>query len=179
MSKFTLHTPDSAPADSKERLQEAKESMGMIPNLYAVMAELPELLEGYQKLDELVRDSGFDNDELTVLWQTISTYNDCHYCKPAHAAIAQQMDVDDAISKAIREEKSLDDDKLEALRKFILEMLEQRGKPSDDSLAAFRDAGYENKHILAVVLGIAQKTMSNYTNHLAKTPVDDAFKKFE
>jgi len=29
-----------------------------------------------------------------------------------------------------------------------------------------------------VILGLSQKVMSNYTNHLAETPVDEAFKGF-
>jgi hypothetical protein len=32
--------------------------------------------------------------------------------------------------------------------------------------------------VLEVVLGYSQKIMSNYTNHLAQTPVDQVFEKF-
>ena len=35
------------------------------------------------------------------------------------------------------------------------------------------DAGFNREQILAVVLGIGLKTLSNYTNHLAATPLDD------
>ncbi|HBL88037.1 MAG TPA: carboxymuconolactone decarboxylase, partial [Alcanivorax sp.] len=34
------------------------------------------------------------------------------------------------------------------------------------------------RHVLDVILGLAQKVMSNYTNHLAETPVDKPFEKF-
>jgi hypothetical protein len=30
--------------------------------------------------------------------------------------------------------------------------------------------------VLDVILGMAQKTMSNYVNHVAQTPVDEVFK---
>ncbi len=35
------------------------------------------------------------------------------------------------------------------------------------------DAGYEPSQMLDVLVGIAQKTLSNYTHHLADTPVDE------
>jgi hypothetical protein len=42
----------------------------------------------------------------------------------------------------------------------------------------FLDAGYTQQQILEVILGLAHKVISNYTNHVAKTPVDAVFKKF-
>ena len=41
---FTLHTQESAPAASKELLDDSLKSWGMIPNLHAVMAESPSVL---------------------------------------------------------------------------------------------------------------------------------------
>lgn len=143
MAKFTLHSIDSAPEESTERLQGAKDEMGMIPNLYAVMAESPQLLEAYQTLDGLFRDSGFDRNELTVVWQTVSVFHSCHYCVPAHTAIAKNMGADDDITESIKADEALSDDKLEALRKFTKAMLEQRGDVDDDTVAAFLSAGYE------------------------------------
>jgi hypothetical protein len=34
------------------------------------------------------------------------------------------------------------------------------------------------RHLLEIVLGLSQKVISNYANHLADTPVDGAFEKF-
>ncbi|MDN7127935.1 carboxymuconolactone decarboxylase family protein [Pseudidiomarina terrestris] len=179
MAKFTLHSIDSAPEGSQERLKSAKEEMGMVPNLFAVMAESPELLEAYQTLDGLFQKSGFNKNEITTVWQTINVFHDCHYCIPAHTAIAKNMGADDEITKSIKAGDDLADDKLQALHQFTKAMLKQRGGVDDDTVSKFLEAGYEHRHVLAVVLGIAHKTMSNYTNHLAETPVDDPFKKFE
>jgi alkylhydroperoxidase family enzyme len=49
----------------------------------------------------------------------------------------------------------------------------------DSAVQAFLDAGFSKRQILEVVLGVSQKVMSNYTNHLANTPVDTAFAKFK
>ncbi|MGQ4277401.1 carboxymuconolactone decarboxylase family protein [Pseudidiomarina sp. E22-M8] len=178
MAKFTLHSIDSAPEASQKRLQGAKDEMGMVPNLFAVMAESPQLLEAYQTLDGLFKEAGFDKNELTVVWQTINVFHNCHYCVPVHTAIAKNMGADDGITESIKADEALSDEKLEALRKFTKTMVEQRGDVDGDAVSAFLSAGYEKRHVLAVVLGIAQKTMSNYTNHLAETPIDEPFKKF-
>lgn len=179
MQKFKLHTIESAPDGAKQRLQAAQDSMGMVPNLFAVMANAPQLLEAYQTLDSLFQEAGFDKNELTVVWQTINVYHDCHYCVPAHTAIAKQMGADDAITKNIKQDEALADDKLQALRVFTERMLDARGAVDQQAFKDFADAGYEPKHVLAVILGIAQKTMSNYTNHVAETPVDEAFQEFK
>ncbi|WP_417666025.1 carboxymuconolactone decarboxylase family protein [Pseudidiomarina sp.] len=178
MSKFTLHTIESAPEAAKDLLRNSEKSMGMIPNLHAVMATSPALLNAYQQLHERFTNSSFNAEEMTVVWQTINVFHDCHYCVPAHIAIAKSMGVDDDITASIKAGNELDDDKLEALRQFVLSMLKQRGNVADDVLESFYSAGFSQQHVLDVIVGIAQKTMSNYTNHIAHTPIDEPFKKF-
>lgn len=178
MTQFTLHDDASAPEASKPLLENSLKAFGMVPGLHAVMAESPELLEAYQRVHELFQNSSFDADELTVVWQTINVENACHYCVPAHTGIAKSMKVDDAIIDALRDETALPNARLEALRTFTLQLVRQRGELDDAELQAFLDAGFTQRNVLEVVLGYSQKIMSNYTNHLAKTPVDSAFEKF-
>jgi alkylhydroperoxidase family enzyme len=54
-------------------------------------------------------------------------------------------------------------------------MLEKRGWVECCDLSAFRDAGFGEQQVLDLILGIGLKTLSNYTNHIAGTPVDEAF----
>ncbi|WP_062069809.1 carboxymuconolactone decarboxylase family protein [Demequina sediminicola] len=178
MTDFTLHDETTAPEQSVPFLADSKKSFGRIPGLHATMAEAPGLLEGYKKLHELLLNSSFDKDELTVVWQTINVEHKCHYCVPAHTGIAKKMKVDDAIIDALRDGTLLPTEHLEALRTFTLEMVRERGEVSDTTVQAFLDAGYTKQQVLEVVLAIAQKVMSNYTNHLAQTPIDEANQKY-
>ncbi len=178
MTEFTFHDEATAPEGSKPFLAKSKAAYGRIPGLHAVMAEAPGLLEAYQRVNELFIDSSFDKDELTVVWQTVNVENDCHYCVPGHTAIAQKMGVDEAITEALRNETPLPTPRLEALRAFTLALVRERGHVSDEATQAFLDAGFTKRNILEVILGYSQKVMSNYTNHLANTPVDKAFEKF-
>lgn len=178
MTKFTLHDHASAPVESKPLLEASVAAFGMIPNLHAVMAESPNLLEGYQKIHELFSQSSFNLDELTVVWQTINQAHDCHYCLPAHTMVAQMMEADMVINKAVCEGASLPTEKLEVLRTTTLAMVMQRGELLAAQEDAFYAAGYSKQNLLDIILGIAQKVMSNYTNHVAETPIDEPFKAF-
>lgn len=179
MTDFTFYTPDNAPEKSKALLENMKKRSGFVPSLYAVMAESTELLEAYLKLHELFLHTGFNNDEKTVVWQTINVEHRCHYCVPAHTAIAHSMKVSDEIINALRNESPLPDDRLESLRTFTLTVIRKRGAVSEEEIAAFMEAGFTRKNILEVILCAAQKTISNYTNHIADTPLDAPFTRYE
>ena len=178
MTDFTLHDETTAPDDSKPLLAKSQKAFGMVPGLHAVMAEAPGLLDAYQQVHELFLNSSFAKDETTVVWQTVNVENNCHYCVPAHTGIAKAMGVDDAITEALRNETPLPNARLEALRDFTLSVVRDRGNVDDAKVQAFLDAGFTKRNILEVVLGYSQKVMSNYTNHLAQTPVDKPFQKF-
>ncbi|RDE18836.1 carboxymuconolactone decarboxylase family protein [Motiliproteus coralliicola] len=178
MSTFTLHTLETAPEQSQPLLQNSQQTFGMIPGLHAVMAEAPTVLEAYKNLHELFQNTSFDAEELTVVWQTINVEHGCHYCVPAHTAIANMMNVDPTLTDALRNGDAMTTPKLQALHDTTLAMLRQRGQLSDSQMQAFFAAGYGPQQLLEITLGMAQKVMSNYINHFANTPVDPPFKPF-
>ena len=178
MRNFPIHTIETAPEQSKPFLENSLKSFGMIPGLHGALAESPGLLEAYQMLHKLFTESSFDNDEQTVVWQTINVEHACHYCVPAHTGIAHMMKVDPAITEALRNKTALPNAKLQALHDFTLSMVRSRGRVSESEQEAFYAAGYSQRQVLDIILGLSQKVISNYTNHVAETPVDDAFKKF-
>lgn len=179
MTDFTLHTLESAPDESRPLLDNSLKDFGMIPNLHAVMADSPQHLEAYQKLHELFQQTSLSVVEQTVVWMAINVEHACHYCVPAHTAIAHMQKVNAGLIESSRNGAPLEDEKLEALRRFTLKVVRQRGVVSEEDTNAFLAAGYTRRQILDVILGVAQKVMSNYVNHLADTPVDAPFRKFE
>jgi len=179
MTAFPIHSIETAPEASRALLEQSKAAFGRVPGLHGVMAEAPALLDGYKHLHRLfAEETSFDKDELTVVWQSINVEHECHYCVPAHTGIARMMKVDDAISTALRDETPLPTPRLEALRRFTLQVVRQRGALGEAQVQAFLDAGFTRQQILEVILGVAQKVMSNYTNHMAQTPVDAVMQPF-
>lgn len=178
MTTLKVHNIESAPEESRALLEKSQKAYGMIPGLHGVLAASPQILDAYQQLHELFVNSSFNDNELTVVWQTINVEHSCHYCVPAHTGIAKMMKVDDAIIEALRNETPLADSKLEALRTMTLSVVRNRGNVTQEELNAFYAAGYGEQQVLDIILGMSQKVISNYTNHIANTPVDAAFEKF-
>jgi alkylhydroperoxidase family enzyme len=177
-TKFTLHDLDSAPEGSKPLLEKFISNFGRIIGFYGMLAESPEALRGYKALSDAFDNTTLSDDEKTVVWQTINVEHECHYCVPAHTFMAKAMKVSDELNDALRDETPLPDARLEALRDFTLILVRNRGHASDAEIEAFLDAGYTRRNILEVVLGISEKVLSNYVNHLTKTPVDKEWDRF-
>ncbi len=178
MSTMKIHDSDSAPEASKPFLEVSLKNFGMIPNLHGVLAEAPQVLEAYQLLHELFLNSSFNAEELTVVWQTINVEHGCTYCVPAHTAIAHSMKVDSALTEALRNGEAMPTDKLQVLHETVLKVVRNRGRVSEEDVATFYNAGFGPRQLLEIVLGLSQKVISNYTNHIADTPVDRPFAKY-
>lgn len=112
------------------------------------------------------------------MWQTINVQHGCHYCVPAHIAITNMMNVNAEITEALRNQSPLKSAKLETLRDTTLLMVRNRGIVEKTDIKKFYTAGFNKQNLLDIVHILAQKVMSNFTNHLAETPVDDAFQTF-
>lgn len=89
------------------------------------------------------------------------------------------VEIPEAILNELREQRPLSDPKLNALRNFALAERDKRGWVSEQDLIDFQAAGYGESHVLEVITILAQKTLSNYFNHIAKTPLDEMFKPME
>jgi len=174
---YTVHTVDTAPEAARTALAEAKKGYGFVPNLLGVMSEAPALLKAYRTLAGIFEESSFNPSERQVVLLTTSYENGCDYCVAAHSAIATMQKVPGDVVQAIRDDKPIADRRLEALRRFTAAVVASRGWPSDDQTGAFLKAGYARQQVLEVVLGVGFKTLSNYTNHIAGTPLDVAFAK--
>jgi uncharacterized peroxidase-related enzyme len=175
-----LVTLDAAEGRTKEVLETARRQTGGIPNMYAAMVNSPALLDTYLYGYNLFRkESSLGPGEQELVFLVISRVNECTYCMAAHSmiAVAVSKTPDQAVN-AIRADGMIDDPKLRALAEFTRAMVLSRGRPSDGDLGAFLAAGYTQHSVLEIILAIAVKTISNYTNHLFHTEVDERFKEF-
>lgn len=172
---YVIHTVETAPEAAREPLAAAGKAYGFVPNLLAVMADAPALLKAYRTVIDLFDQTSLSATERQVVLLTASYENRCEYCVSAHSVIAKMQKVPDAVVGAIRDGRPIADARLEALRVFTSAIVNSRGWPSNADTAAFLDVGYTRTQILEVVLGVGVKTLSNYTNHVAETPLDRAF----
>lgn len=168
---------EDANQEQREILEKAKKANGMIPNMYKNMVNLPALQNTYDAgYHQFRQDSGFTPSEQEVVLLTISIANSCSYCTAAHSYLAENVSkTPKNVTEAIRQGHKIEDNKLRALYEFTKVMNESRGNPTPEEAKKFLAAGYSEKQMLAIILAQAVKTISNYSNHIFHTEVDDAF----
>jgi uncharacterized peroxidase-related enzyme len=171
------HTLSSDSARVRDVLEKAKEQVGFLPNMYANMVNSPGLLETYLfGYDRFRKESGFSPAEQEVVFLTISRENGCHYCVAAHSMIAEKMSgVPKTVIRAIRNGTPIPDSRLAALNDFTRTLLEKRGWVDRTDVGRFVGAGFREDQVLEIVLAMAVKTLSNWSNHMFETQVDDMF----
>jgi AhpD family alkylhydroperoxidase len=175
MAEFTVYDEQTAPEQARPMLAGAKRRLGFVSTLSGVMAESPELLAGYNTLFEKFQASSLPAPAKHVVLITVSVVNGCAYCVAAHSTMALRADLDADTVAALRAGKSVDDPALEAVHAFTHAVVENRGWVDGEQVDAFLAAGYTRRHVLDVILGVGVKTLSNYTNHIAHTPLDPAW----
>ncbi len=175
MTEFNPHTTETAPEGSRELLAKVRGNYGFVPNLLAVQAESPTLLQAYLAIGKIFGEGGLDATEQQVVLMTASRLNGCDYCMAAHSTVSRGTGVPADVVDALRNGTPIADAKLEALRRFTERMVENRGHAGEGDIETLLAAGYEKATVFEVIVGIAMKVLSNYTNHVADTPLDPAF----
>jgi len=168
-----LHSiePETATGKTAAIYGQVKSRMRMVPNLYKGMANSPQALEAYLALDQFISDGSLTPAEQQVVRMVASVHNECTYCVAAHTLGLKGAGVSDAEILDVRRGLS-GDAKLQALIVFVQAVLSTKGFVSDDDLAAVREAGYSDANIADITVVIAQKTLSNYFNHIHDTVLD-------
>ena len=169
---------ESADPHQKLIVEKAINKNGGWPNMYGNMINSTGLLETYLHGYNMFRmESGFSPVEQEVIFLTLSYQNECNYCMAAHSFIADRMSkVPVEVTDAIRAGQPIADNKLQILSLFTKQLFTSRGRPSKEDVANFLAAGYAEKKILEIILAMAVKTLSNYSNHVFDPEVDAMFK---
>lgn len=173
--KFQVHTMPTAPEASRATLEATAKQYGFLPNLFGVLAESPTAVQAYAAINKTLEHSALSPLEQQVVTLTVSAINGCTYCMGAHSTVAQIVRMPEDILTALRKQAPLSDKKLNALRTFVVSLMHHRGWIPEKDLEDFVTAGYSREHILDVMTLLALKTLSNYANHLAQTPLDPQF----
>ncbi len=178
--KAKPQTLDDASAEARPLLEQAKANLGFVPAMYERMAIAPGVLDTYLHGYALFREkSGFTPAEQEVVFLVISRENACSYCMSAHGMLADKVsEVPADVQQALRGDQAIPDQKLAALADFTRVMFRKRGVPETTDVEAFLAAGYQERHILEIILALAVKTLSNYSNHVTHPELDEVFKDY-
>lgn len=165
---FAEHTLDTAPPASRAAMERTAAAFGQVPDAVARLAESPELLNGFLELSAAFERSTLDPVAREVVIMTVAVRNDCHVCVALHTGKLRKLGAGTELVAALREQRALGDERLEAVRRFTLAVLATAGGVGDEELTAFLAHGHTERNALEVVLGIGTYTMSTLANRLTR-----------
>lgn len=172
---FPVLTKDTAPEASHALMDAYVARMGFVPNLVGILAASPAAAKTYGQAYAFLGETDFTPAEQQALLLTISRVNGCTYCVAAHTMGARKAGLDTETIQALRDGRPVLDPKLAALVEFAAKLVEQRGQVGRDAVNDFLTAGYKPAQIMDILVAAAAKTISNYMNHMAETPLDVQF----
>jgi uncharacterized peroxidase-related enzyme len=171
MARLPIITHEKADQDTQKTYDAIASKFGMVPNIFKGMANSSVTLNAYLKLDEMITGGNFSPLEQDIVRIVVSQANGCDYCVAAHTMglSLKGMDTEEILN--IRK-GTASDAKHTALVNFTLKVLETKGFVSDDDLESFKNAGFTDTHAAEITVIIAQKTLSNFFNHINDTDLD-------
>jgi AhpD family alkylhydroperoxidase len=172
MNPFTLHSLDTAPDESKPLLATVAARFGFLPNVYAHLAEAPQVLDGLLQLSAIFGRTSLTEKQRHVLLLTSSVENQCSFCVAAHTRGAAAGGVSADSVEAIRRGTVPESPEDAAMVRFVRAMIRSRGFVSDAELTEFFECGFTPRNALEVVLGVALKILTNYANHITHTELN-------
>lgn len=180
LSKFQIHTIESAPEASQEALKIVQQNNGFIPNLIGVLANAPTALETYRTVGAINQRNSLTPTEREVVQITAAVSNGCDFCVAGHTAISiKQIKMPDDVLQALRKTSPITSDaKLDTLARFTLAVINTKGKVGEQLLNEFLNAGYTTQNALDVVLGVSLASLCNYANNLAQTPINPELQQY-
>jgi uncharacterized peroxidase-related enzyme len=135
------------------------------------MASNPRVLAGWAGLQASLAHT-LDARTREAIALATTEVNGCEYCMAAHTYGATRFTKSSAEEIALNRKGGSTDPKRGAAALFARTVAETRGKVSDEALAAVRGVGFSDADIVAIVGLVAQFSMTNLLNNVAKTTVD-------
>ncbi|NIR60473.1 MAG: carboxymuconolactone decarboxylase family protein [Gammaproteobacteria bacterium] len=173
--EYPIYDAETAPAEAKPLLEGVISAYGFIPNSLGVMAASPPVLEAYLSLSALLEKTTLTDRERFVVMLAASRAAECAYCVPAVSTLAKMQGAPAGIVERIRDERPLDDPRLEALRRLATRMVRKQGRVSEEDIGEFVASGHTHPQVFEVLLISLTKLLAIYVNHAVGTPLDEAF----
>jgi alkylhydroperoxidase family enzyme len=178
MPNYPVHTIASAPEKSKPALEQLQKAFGVLPNLPAVIANSPKLINSLVGLFGQVHSPGLSEAENQIVLLTDAVTNSSTYAVAFHTALALQQGISSEQTTAIREGRLPVDKRFAALSKLAKTLIEKRGHLNDEELKSFLAAGFTREQVLEVIAIVAASTITNYAGTVTNPPLEDPFRQY-
>ena len=169
----TINIPTKEQVDDKAKLilKNLERALGIVPNLYAMIAYSSDVLEGYLNYSHIVNNTSFNKKELEAIKLAVSEINQCEYCKAAHTAIAKMNGFTEDETIAIRTAQ-LSDTRLNVLIMVAQEIAKKKGQLSDELKEIFFLEKFSNKVLVDLIAVVNMVSFTNFVHNATQVPLD-------
>ena len=171
MQRLNSVNPEHAEGRTAELLDTVRQTFGVIPNTARVMANSPAVLDSFLSFSTAMGAAKIGEKLHNQVKLATSETNACDYCTSILSAVAPDagLSADDILAGRTG---NSDDRRTKAALAFANDVLENRGKVSDQQLAAARDAGFGDEEIVELVASVVLGCFTNFLNNVADTDLD-------
>ena len=163
---------DAAPEASRPLLEAVNRQLGVVPNLFRIVATSPAALEGYLGLNAALGKGALSLATRERIALAVAEANRCGYCLAAHTYLGSTLAGLSDGEMALNRRGGSADAKASAAVAFALSVVKNRGKVTEAEVAALRAAGLSDAESVEIVAHVALNTLTNYFNEVFGTAVD-------
>jgi uncharacterized peroxidase-related enzyme len=168
MSGLNYVEPEDADAFTRKLFKK----IGMVPNLYCMMANSSTVFDGFIKLTACLDAAKLDKKLREMVYLLTSQINGCEYCLASHTSTSVEHGVM-AVEETLDARKGQSSDpRIDALLNFTKEVVEKRGHVRDEALDTMRNHGFTDGEVVEAIGTIALATLSNYVAIVGQTELD-------
>jgi uncharacterized peroxidase-related enzyme len=171
MSRLAIPVRDAVPEASKPILDAVHTQLGVVPNMFRVIAKSPGALTAFTSFSgALAKTLDVKTRERIAL--AVAAANGCDYCLSAHSYLGLNLAKLGAEEIALNRKGASGDRKADAAVRFAAKVVRERGHVSDADIEEVREAGFDDGHIVEIIAVVAENVFTNYLNVVAETDID-------
>lgn len=171
MSRLAIPARDDVPEASKPILDAVNKQLGVVPNMFRLVAQSPATLQGF------VANNGALGKTLDVKTRerialAVAQVNGCDYCLSAHSYLGLNLAKISPEEIALNRKGQSGDAKANAAVHFAAKVVRERGHVGNADVVAVCDAGFSDAQIVEIIAVAAENIFTNLLNTVAQTDID-------
>jgi uncharacterized peroxidase-related enzyme len=171
MLRIAVPSREAAPVASQPLLDAVEKQLGVVPNLFRLMALSPAALQGFLGLNGALG-KALDVKTRERIAIAVAQVNGCDYCLSAHTYLGLHLAKIDNAEVALNRGGGSSDPKANEAVAFARKITENRGRVAEADLQAVRAVGYTDAQIIEIIALVAENTFTNLVNIVAGTEID-------
>jgi uncharacterized peroxidase-related enzyme len=171
MSRISIPSLDAVPEASKPILDAVHKQLGVVPNMFRLIAQSPAVLQGFTGNNGALGKT-LDVKTRERIALAVAQVNGCDYCLSAHSYLGLNLAKISPEEVALNRKGESGDPKANAAVHFAAKVVRERGHITEADVKAVRDAGFSDGQIVEILAVTAENIFTNLLNVVAETDID-------